>query len=72
MNAQEERSRDWVSIRRPFAKAGLETMTARYIQQSFKPHAHDEYVIGIIEGKRPARPFLTGLACSTAGVRRSG
>ncbi|MCM2453546.1 AraC family transcriptional regulator [Agrobacterium vitis] len=49
MVAQEERSRDWVSIRRPFAKAGLETMTARYIQQSFKPHAHDEYVIGIIE-----------------------
>lgn len=49
MDAEKEKSRDWVSIRRPFAKAGVETMTARYVQQSFKPHAHDEFVIGIIE-----------------------
>lgn len=40
---------DYVSIRRFPAKAGLETMTAHYVRQSFKPHAHDEYVIGIIE-----------------------
>lgn len=49
MDAGKEKPRDWVSIRRPFAKVGVETMTAQYIQQSFKPHAHDEYVIGIIE-----------------------
>lgn len=43
-------ARDWVSIRRPLAKAAVETMTAHYVRQSFKPHAHDEYVIGMIEG----------------------
>lgn len=39
---------DYVSIRRS-AKPGLETMAAHYVKQSFKPHAHDEYVIGVIE-----------------------
>lgn len=47
--ARDNRLRDWVSIRRPLSKAAVETMTAHYVRQSFKPHAHDEYVIGIIE-----------------------
>lgn len=29
---------------------GIETLSARYVKQSFKPHAHDEYVFGVIEG----------------------
>lgn len=40
---------DRVSIRRPLLKGSLETMKAQYVKQSFKPHAHDEYVIGMIE-----------------------
>ncbi|MGO4855495.1 AraC family ligand binding domain-containing protein [Phaeovulum sp. W22_SRMD_FR3] len=29
---------------------GIETLSARYHQQSFKPHAHDEYLFGVIDG----------------------
>lgn len=36
------------SFRRPFAHDGLETLAAHYVQQSFKPHAHAEYLIGVI------------------------
>ncbi|WP_226341219.1 AraC family transcriptional regulator [Gemmobacter serpentinus] len=28
----------------------IETLEARYLRQSFKPHAHDEYLIGVIDG----------------------
>ncbi|HEY0212237.1 MAG TPA: AraC family transcriptional regulator [Paenirhodobacter sp.] len=29
---------------------GIETLSARYLRQNFKPHAHDEYLFGVIEG----------------------
>ncbi|SDG57133.1 AraC-type DNA-binding protein [Alloyangia pacifica] len=29
---------------------GIETLSARYRTQTFKPHAHDEYLIGVIDG----------------------
>lgn len=39
-----------VSLRRSPALHGIETLTARYLRQHFKPHAHDEYLIGVIDG----------------------
>lgn len=41
---------DRSSIRRPLPDLGLETLTARYVRQSFKPHAHHQYLIGVITG----------------------
>lgn len=29
---------------------GIETLSARYRTQTFKPHAHDEYLFGVIDG----------------------
>ena len=29
---------------------GIETLSARYLRQTFKPHAHEEYLFGVIEG----------------------
>ncbi|MDE4176707.1 AraC family transcriptional regulator [Phaeobacter sp. PT47_59] len=29
---------------------GIETLSARYLKQTFKPHAHDEYLFGVIDG----------------------
>jgi AraC-like DNA-binding protein/quercetin dioxygenase-like cupin family protein len=46
---QKPRVNEYVSIRRFPAKVGLESMAAHYVKQAFKPHSHDEYVIGIIE-----------------------
>ncbi|WP_294646603.1 AraC family transcriptional regulator [uncultured Aureimonas sp.] len=39
---------DRVSLRRPLGHRGLETLTAHYVRQSFKPHAHAEYLVGVI------------------------
>lgn len=41
---------DQASIRRPPGLPGVETLSAHYLRQNFKPHAHDEYVLGVIEG----------------------
>ncbi|MBB3952575.1 AraC family transcriptional regulator [Aureimonas jatrophae] len=41
---------DRVSFRRPLGHAGLETMAAHYVRQTFKPHSHAEYLIGVITG----------------------
>lgn len=46
----EQKSPDRVSLRRPLSHGGLETLAAHYVRQSFKPHAHDEYLIGVITG----------------------
>lgn len=43
------RRNDLVSVRRPLAGNALESLKAHYVKQSFKPHAHDEYLIGVIE-----------------------
>ncbi|WP_416356817.1 AraC family ligand binding domain-containing protein [Aureimonas phyllosphaerae] len=39
-----------VSFNRPLGHGGLETMAAHYVRQTFKPHAHPEYLIGVITG----------------------
>lgn len=39
-----------VSLRRPLGHAGLETLAAHYVRQTFKPHSHPEYLIGVITG----------------------
>ena len=39
-----------VSFRRPLGHGGLETLAAHYIRQTFKPHSHPEYLIGVITG----------------------
>ncbi|ACA20398.1 transcriptional regulator, AraC family [Methylobacterium sp. 4-46] len=49
LTSRNEPAKDRVSIRRPPNHRGLETLAAHYVRQSFKPHAHDEFVIGIIE-----------------------
>lgn len=40
---------DRVSIHRPADASGVETMVAHYVRFAFKPHAHEEYVLGLIE-----------------------
>ena len=39
---------DRVSIHRPVGASGVETMMAHYVRFAFKPHAHEEYVLGLI------------------------
>ena len=39
-----------VSVRRPLGHNGLETLAAHYVRQTFKPHSHPEYLIGVITG----------------------
>lgn len=39
-----------VSFRRPLGHGGLETLAAHYVRQTFKPHSHPEYLIGVITG----------------------
>ncbi len=40
---------DTVTVRRKMADKGVETMMGRYTRFAFKPHAHDEYLIGVIQ-----------------------
>lgn len=47
VSSQPHRS-DRVSFRRPLGHCGLETLTAHYVHQTFKPHSHPEYLIGVI------------------------
>ncbi|MEI4472967.1 AraC family transcriptional regulator [Frigidibacter sp. MR17.24] len=44
------RPRDTASLRSRPELFGIETLQARYLSQSFKPHAHDDYLFGVIEG----------------------
>lgn len=39
-----------VSFKRPLGHRGFETMAAHYVRQTFKPHSHPEYLVGIITG----------------------
>lgn len=41
---------DRASLRRLPGLFDIETLSAQYHRQSFRPHAHDEYLIGVIEG----------------------
>lgn len=41
---------DTVSFRRPLGHPGLGTLAAHYVRQTFKPHSHPEYLIGVITG----------------------
>ncbi len=42
--------RDEVTLRSRPDFYGIETLSARYLKQTFKPHAHDEYLFGVIDG----------------------
>lgn len=42
--------RDEVTLRSLPDLYGVETLSARYVKQTFKPHAHDEYLFGVIDG----------------------
>lgn len=42
--------KDQVTIRSRPDLYGIETLSAHYLKQSFKPHAHDEYLFGVIDG----------------------
>lgn len=42
--------RDEVTLRSRPDLYGIETLSARYLKQTFKPHAHDEYLFGVIDG----------------------
>ena len=37
-----------ISFKRPFEGVAIETMAARYVRRSFKPHAHEDYLLGVI------------------------
>ena len=41
---------DHVTLRSRPDLYGIETLSAQYLQQNFKPHAHDEYLFGVIDG----------------------
>lgn len=41
---------DRASVRHRPELHGIETLSAHYLRQSFKPHAHDEYMFGVIDG----------------------
>tara|TARA_R110000868_G_scaffold209488_3_gene459282 strand:+ start:491 stop:1324 length:834 start_codon:yes stop_codon:yes gene_type:complete len=45
-----QRRREEVSLRARPEFFGIETLSARYLRQTFKPHAHDEYLFGVIDG----------------------
>lgn len=42
--------KDQVTLRARPDLYGIETLSAHYLKQSFKPHAHDEYLFGVIDG----------------------
>lgn len=42
--------KDQATIRRLPNFFGIETLSASYLRQHFKPHAHDEYLLGVIDG----------------------
>lgn len=42
--------REYVTLRSRPDLYGIETLSARYLRQTFKPHAHDEYLFGVIDG----------------------
>ncbi len=44
------REKDRATLRRAPDLYGIETLSARYWRQTFKPHAHDEYMLGVIDG----------------------
>ena len=44
------RKTDQATLRRLPGPYAIETLEARYLRQSFKPHAHDEYLLGVIDG----------------------
>lgn len=41
-------STEKASFKRPYPGLPVETLTARYVERRFKPHAHGEYLIGVI------------------------
>lgn len=43
------KQRDHATMRRQAHLHGLETLSANYFRQNFKPHAHGEYIFGVIE-----------------------
>lgn len=45
-----QRSGEVVTLRAASGPYGIETLSARYLEQTFKPHAHDEYLLGVIDG----------------------
>ena len=45
-----ERRRNRVTVSRRPELHGIETLTASYVRQTFKPHAHPEYLFGVILG----------------------
>lgn len=45
----DERKLDVVSIGRSDVLSGIETMVGKYLTHKFKPHAHAEFVIGLID-----------------------
>lgn len=48
--ADQHGAADRATIRRLPDLYGIETLSARYLRQNFKPHAHDEYLLGVIDG----------------------
>jgi len=42
--------RDRISFKRPLGHRGLETLAAHYVRQTFRPHFHPEYLVGVITG----------------------
>ena len=40
---------DRASMARHQDLPGIETLSARYLRQNFRPHAHDEYILGVID-----------------------
>lgn len=67
--------KETVSLRSRPSLYGIETLSARYLTQTFKPHAHDEYVFGVISGGVHAvwcRGEMNQVSCGSVVTMRPG
>lgn len=54
---------------------GIETLSARYLAQTFKPHAHDEYIFGVIDSGVHSvwcRGEMNQISCGSVVTMRPG
>lgn len=64
-----------VSLRYRPSLYGKETLSARYLTQTFKPHAHDEYIFGVIDGGVHSvwcRGEMNQVSCGSVVTMRPG
>lgn len=67
--------KEQVSVRSRPSLYGIETLSARYLTQTFKPHAHDEYIFGVIDSGVHSvwcRGEMNQISCGSVVTMRPG